>query len=343
MGSIERKLKILSIIIDMYVKTGEPVGSKAISKALNFSVSSATIRSEMAELSTLGFLEQPHTSSGRIPTAKGYRLYINKLMHIEPLSEKDKNFIYANLLEKASNPEELLQQASHLLTFMTNFTAISTKPSEKNSLIKTIQLIQASTRWAILILITTSGNFTSKSFKCQYDLNLDILRFFHGVLNQRLKGVALQSIDLQFIEKVKTSMGELQDLVSPILSVLLDCVQSALKTSIHLEGQTNLLFLPELDLESAKRTLEFLNQKENIIQLLDSKKEPIQVIIGFESEIPELRNTSMVISRYNLKDLSSGVIGVIGPTRMDYAKLMAFIHYLAYTVGEFLDDLFEMS
>ena len=203
----ERKLKILAAIVETYVKTGEPVGSKALCEALDCSVSSATIRNEMADLSEMGLLEQPHTSAGRIPSHAGYRLYIDKLMEQKPLSEEEQRFIDGSLSASADNPEHLLEDASQVLAELTSYAAISTTPSDEEATVRHLQFVQTGRRTAMVVLLTSSGILKNKIFRCDYDLSPDILRVFHKLLNEKIAGIPVASITPAYIQTLAASLG----------------------------------------------------------------------------------------------------------------------------------------
>lgn len=335
----ERKLKILATIIDIHVKTGEPVGSKAVCDALDISISSATVRNEMASLVEAGLLEQPHTSSGRIPSSQGYRLYINELMKPKPIPKQEQHIIYANLSDNISSPSELLSNAAIILASMSKFVAISTSPIDSQSYISNIQLVQTGQVSAMLVIAFTPSDVVSRSFRCKFDLNSELLNVFNIVLNKRFVGVKLYDIDEDFIRKVALDLGELAILMSPVLAAVHQAVKKTLKKKILLEGQTNLLFLPGLNIDSVRQTLDFLNHKDKLIKLLDSEDSDIKVLVGFEMDQPELIDTSIILSRYRLDGRYAGTIGILGPTRMDYAKLISSIKYLSKIVGELLEQM----
>jgi len=203
-----RKLKILQAVIEAYIQTGEPVGSKALCELLDVSVSSATIRNEMASLSELGLLEQPHTSAGRIPTQFGYRLYINELMKPKPLSDEEMRYIDRYLSEYADDPDLLLEKAAEMLAEMTKYAAISTTPTNRDATIQRIQLVQTGPHTAMLVLTTSTGAVKSKLFRTNYLLNSDILRMFSNVLNEKMGSVHLLNVTPDFIKSTAFSIED---------------------------------------------------------------------------------------------------------------------------------------
>lgn len=337
----ERKLKILAAIVDAYVRTGEPVGSKALCEALDFSVSSATIRNEMAELVELGLLEQPHTSAGRVPSHLGYRLYINRLMNRQSISEEEQRFIDGNLSASADDPEHLLEEASQVLADMTKYAAVTTTPSDEEATVRHLQFVQTGRRSAMVVLMTSSGIIKNRLFRCDYDLTPEVLRVFHRMLNEKLTGLPVASITPAFIQTMAVSMGELTMLMPSVLMAVLEAARESLEADVCMDGQTNLLFLPEFEADSARRILEFLNRRDAIVRLLNSQESGIQVLVGRESEQPELIDSSIVVARYTLGGKDAGAIGIVGPTRMNYAKIMAKLEYLASSVGQLLNEILD--
>ena len=339
----ERKLKILSAIVETFVKTGEPVGSKALCEALDFSVSSATIRNEMADLAEMGLLEQPHTSAGRVPSHLGYRLYINRLMNRKPLSDEEQRYIDGTLLESADDPEKLLSDTSQLLAGMTKLAAVTTTPSDENATVRHIQFVQTGKRTAMLVMMTSTGLVKNKMFRCDYDLTPEILRIFHGILNEKFQNLPLAAITPALVQTMAASLGEMTMLMPSVLMATLEAANEARDTELCLGGQTNLLFLPEFDAATAKRMMEFLNRRSDFVKLLNSQSDNLSVLIGRESGRPELVDSSLVVAKYRIGKKESGVIGVIGPTRMDYAKMIPSLEYLAQSVGRLLSNLLDIE
>ena len=338
-----RKLKILQAVIEAYIQTGEPVGSKALCELLDVSVSSATIRNEMASLSELGLLEQPHTSAGRIPTQFGYRLYINELMKPKPLSDEEMRYIDGYLSEYADDPDLLLEKAAEMLAEMTKYAAISTTPTNRDATIQRIQLVQTGPHTAMLVLTTSTGAVKSKLFRTNYLLNSDILRMFSNVLNEKMGSVHLLNVTPDFIKSTAFSIGELSLMMAPVFVALGQACREVLKTNVLLEGRTTLLYLPEYEVDSVKRLLHFLEQRGELAKLVGAQKEKLGVLIGGESNQPEMIDTSVVLVRYSMGRQTRGTLGVIGPTRMDYPKIVSNLQYLAQSVGGMLSEIMDVG
>ena len=333
----ERKLRVLAAIVDAYVKTGEPVGSKVL--AADLGVSSATVRNEMADLVEIGLLEQPHTSAGRIPSQKGYRLYIDRIMNRRPISEEEQRYLDGLLFSSAYDQQKLLEGVSQVLAGLTRFAAVSTAPSGRKADIRALQFVQTSRRTAMLILLTSAGTMNHQVFRCEFDLSPEILRVFFRVLNEKLAGVPVAAVTPAFIQTLAASLGELTVLMSSALMALLEAAQESVETEVRLNGQMNLLFHPEFERGNARRVMDFLERPQDLAQLLLQPQQEVRVMIGEETHHPELRDSSIIIAQYAIDGEKAGAIGLIGPTRMDYAGLIAKMEYLSRTVGRRLTEL----
>ncbi len=337
-----RKETILAAIVKAYVQTGEPVGSKVLAEQLG--VSSATVRNEMAGLSQLGLLEQPHTSAGRIPTHLGYRYYIDYLMQPSPLPEAEQRYLDGLLLTDAYEPERLLENVSQILADLTKFAALSTPPPVAGSVIRGVQFVQTSRRTAMAILMMSSGAVKNRMFRCDFDLTQDMMRIFFRVLNERLAGLPVTSLTPAFVQSLGVSLGELAPLISSALVALLEIAQDSMQAQIRLNGQTNLLFYPEFSHGNVRPVMDFLESRQELSRLLfrtPPHGSHVYALIGEETQRPELVQSSLLAVRYAVEGKEAGIIGVLGPTRMDYPFLMARLEYLAASVGKLLTDLLQ--
>ena len=335
----ERKQKILAAIIDAYIRTGEPVGSKALAEMLDHAVSSATIRNEMAELSAMGYLEQPHTSAGRIPTAPAFRLYIDKLMRRRPLSEEVRRDIDDMLEGSASDPERLIGEASQALAAATGCAAVTTTPSEEGAAIRRIEVLRVSPRSAALLLMTNSGVLRSRVCRFDFDMESSALEALANALEDNFAGRALTSVGLPQVQGLLVSLGEHGLACAPALTAFYDLVQESAEAEVMLTGQLNLLQHPDYELERARSLLGFLARRELLADMLASHPGGLRVVLGSESLRPELDGSSIIVTRYSLGDKADGSIGIIGPLRMDYAAAIPRLEYFAKTIGRLLNEL----
>jgi len=333
----KRKQNILASIVNGYIRTGEPIGSKSISEQIG--ASSATVRNEMADLTTLGLLEQPHTSAGRVPSARGYREYVDRLMEPKALSDGERYSLDAMLMKGAFDPERLLRGAAHTLSASTRYLALSTSPSGAGARIKAVQFVQTSRRTAMLILMSSAGTMKNKVFHCDFDLSNEIMRIFFRVINERVTGRDVAEINRAFIQSLAISFKDLALLMSPALAALLEVAQETMQTEVALSGQMNLLYYPEYKLGGARRVMDFVENQEALQTVLTGKRNSTQIRIGPENEAEALMESAVVASRYSVGGKDAGAVAVIGPMRMDYADVAAKTAYIADRVGEMLTQI----
>lgn len=340
----DRKLKILTAVIDNYVQYAEPVSSKVLCNLMDHAVSSATIRNELAELTELGFLEQPHTSAGRVPSHLGYRLYINKLMTQTHLSKKAKDYIDSKLDIHTSDPEVLLRNVAHLLANLTNFAVISTNIATFKSCIRNIQLVQISSYTAMIIVTTSLGIIKKQVFRCEFLLTSEMLNEFNTILNKKFIGVLLSDITPAFIQTAAVSLGQVAFMMSDVLNALFEISKQASKIDFHFDGQTNLLLIPEFNQQSAIKLMNFFIYAENINDLfLFPENNKTHVFIGQENPHKELNQSSIIITKYIVNDENYGALGIVGPTRMNYANLIANLEYISSLLGKVLNKILSFE
>ena len=338
-----RKQKILAAVIELYIATGEPVGSKSLCETLDFNVSSATVRNEMSDLSALGLLEQPHTSAGRVPTEKGYRMYVDRLMEPRGITPEEKRYLDSLILPSAYDPEKLLDGVARILASMTKYAAVSTTPSGESALVRAIQLVQTSRRTAMAILMTSAGTMKSRVFHCDFDLTPEILRVFFRMLNEKLIGVPVSSITPAFIQSLAASLGDMAMMASSALLAVADAARESMQSEVCLNGEVNLLFYPEFGQEEIRRILDFLSHPDELCRLLARRDNDTRVLIGGESRRPELRDSSVVVSRYSVGGKDAGAIAIIGPMRMNYSRIISSMKYLSGSVGRMLTELMDLD
>lgn len=339
----QRQQKILAAVIELYISTGDPVGSKSLCETLDFNVSSATVRNEMGNLSELGLLEQPHTSAGRVPTEKGYRVYIDRLMRRPGITGDEKRYIDSLILPSAYDPEKLLDGVAKVLASMTKFAAVSTTPSGESAVIRAVQLVQTSRRTAMVILMTSAGTMKSRVFHCDFDITPEILRVFFRMLNEKLIGVPVSSVTPAYIQSLAASMGEMAMMISSALMAVADAAQESMQSEVCLNGEINLLFYPEFGQEELRRIMDFLSRPTDLCRLLSQPRDDVRVILGEESRRPELRDSSVIVSRYSVGGRDAGAIAIIGPMRMNYGRIISRIEYLSGSVGRMLTELMDLE
>lgn len=344
MEMTERKEKILAAIVEKYIQTGEPVGSKSLVDSLGVSVSSATIRNEMADLIEMGYLEQPHTSAGRIPSGKGYRYYVENLMTNYDMPANEKNLINSKLRDAAGEPHSVLEKAGSILAELTNCAAVSTTPADEEAVVKRVELVPIGTRTAMVVMLTSSGILKTKVCRTDSEITLDIAENFYNIVKQNFLGKPASGITIARIQTLALSLGEKAFTMTPMLVAIADLAAMTERTELLLEGQSNLLSHKEFE-TNAFELMEFLRRAEPLNRIFSTHSEnkdgKPNILIGKENLFRELQNSTVIFSKYSIGGHESGTLGIIGPTRVDYARLIPSLKYLTDVVGIILSDNME--
>ena len=320
----ERKLKILHAIIQNYLETGEPVGSRTISKYTDLNLSSATIRNEMADLEEMGYIIQPHTSAGRIPSDKGYRLYVDMLMEEK---EQELNEMQDQMLDKADKMDQLLKQAAKVLATNTNYATMVSTPMNNSNKIKFIQLSMVDEEQVIAVIVLGGNVIKNKIINIDEPISNENLLKLNMLLNTTLNGMSIEEINLGLIARLKEQAG----IHSQVVGYVLDAVADAIHVDdmeIYTSGATNIFKYPELsDNQSAQEIISAFEEKQQLSELVtqtlaQDENTGIQVYIGDETPVQTMRDCSVVTATYELGDGMKGTIGIIGPKRMDYEHVL---------------------
>ena len=337
----ERKTKILDAIIRNYLATGEPVGSRTISKYSDLNLSSATIRNEMSDLEELGYIIQPHTSAGRIPSDKGYRFYVDHLMQEK---EREVSEMKEFVIEKTEKMEQVLRQVAKLLANNTNYATLVSAPSYHKNKIKFIQLSAVDENQLLAVIVMNNNIVKNQMIELTESLDNETLLKLNILLNTSLNGLALTEINLATIARLKEQAGIHSSIVSDVLDALAQTFSEEEDLQIYTSGATNILKYPELTAsESAAKLLSAFEEKEELVSLvtesLSDEETGIQVYIGNEAPIQTMKDCSVVTATYDLGEGVKGTIGIVGPKRMDYENVM---HNLK-TLKSQLDGIFNKS
>ena len=337
----ERKTKILDAIIRNYLATGEPVGSRTISKYSDLNLSSATIRNEMSDLEELGYIIQPHTSAGRIPSDKGYRFYVDHLMQEK---EREVSEMKEFVIEKTEKMEQVLRQVAKLLANNTNYATLVSAPSYNKNKIKFIQLSAVDENQLLAVIVMNNNIVKNQMIELTESLDNETLLKLNILLNTSLNGLALTEINLATIARLKEQAGIHSSIVSDVLDALAQTFSEEEDLQIYTSGATNILKYPELTAsESPAKLLSAFEEKEELVSLvtesLSDEETGIQVYIGNEAPIQTMKDCSVVTATYDLGEGVKGTIGIVGPKRMDYENVM---HNLK-TLKSQLDGIFNKS
>lgn len=335
-----RKQKVLCAIVESYIATGEPVGSRALAEHFGMAVSSATLRNEMAALSDMGYLDQPHTSAGRVPSHLGFRFYIDRLMNKKPLSEDEKQDIDALFRDAEPNPSAVLEEAGQRLADKTGCAAISTTPTTVGGGTAHIELIPAGRKLYLLVFITSAGLVKHRICRIDFELSHETAHRFVHLINDRIQAVSIQDITPAFIQTLAAGLGEYALSFSPVIFALYELAREACAGELIVEGQNNLLLHNEL-LQAARELLGLLNRGDELLSLLSSGVDTSNVLLGKELQKNELSAVGIIVTRYRFGKDAGGAIGIIGPARIDYAKIIPYLEYLAQGLGRLLSEAYD--
>ncbi len=337
-----RKCRILAAIIETYIETGEPVGSKVLAEMLGNCVSSATIRNDMMALTAAGYLEQPHTSAGRLPTAKALRLYIDELMDRRPLTLQDRVDINALLAHAAGDATRLLEDVCRALADITGLAAVASRPDQVGTCISRIDVMQMSPRNMAVVLVQDNGFIRTRMCRCQRDIPSKVTVALGEYMSRRFLGEPLTAVTVTAMQDILLELGEAGLAVAPILSAFYELALECANSKVSLAGQMNLLRHPDYTPQQARTLTDFLSQQQNLAEWLDSHcpLEGVQIILGDECH-PALSGSALILASYSLGGRGQGTVGIIGPQRMNYAEVIPRIEYIAGSVGMLLGELFE--
>ena len=330
----ERKKKILRAIVDNYIRTAEPVGSKLISQMPGMDFSPATIRNEMADLTALGLLEQPHTSAGRVPSPAGYRLYVDELMQDYRLSVDETKSINQAMELKMQQFDKMMAAVGKMVSQMTNLPAYAMASRSAAVTVKRFDLILAEAGSFILVVMMSDHSVHNKLIRLPVEMSEADLKLLSAVLNASLTEIPADEITPDVLARVTRSAGEAASLVPVIVDYVLDLLREQ-HSEVYMTGQAKLLAQPEYrDIDKAQELLATLD--EDVISNLPatlSQSGKTQVLVGPENVAKELKDTSVVVTKFDIGDGMQGMIGVVGPTRMDYAQITARLSYFAENLG----------
>ena len=329
----ERKKQILRAIVDSYIRTAEPVGSKTISQLPGMDFSPATIRNELADPTSMGLLEQPHTSAGRVPSAAGYRLYVDELMQNYRLSMDETKTINQAMEVKMQEVDKMISQVGKLVSKMTDLPAYAVAARSSQRTVKRFDLILAETGSFILVVMLSDNQVQNKLIRLPLDVSQEDLRLLSAVLNASLTELTADEITPELLAKVTRSAAGAASLVPVIVDYTVELLKKT-HSEVYMTGQAKLLGQPEYhDVEKAQEVLTSLD--EDVISNLPAtlSSGTTQILVGPENVAKELKDSSVVITKFDIGDGMQGMIGVVGPTRMDYAKITARLSYFAENLG----------
>lgn len=340
----ERKLKILQAIISDFVSTAEPVGSRSLSKKYNLGISPATIRNEMADLEDMGLLTHPHTSAGRVPSQKAYRLYVDGMMNKSELPEMQKKVISDSLIDNFAALEKTIENATKILSNITNLTAFAISPQKSEDVIKMINILPLDEDRVVLMIVAESGKVSNTTLKVDRGYNEDMLSILSKTMTYNYRGHTLtQALKIDIISDFESDMDAIGMLAHKLVPNFLKTIEEMLNVDFYMDGLTNIFSIPEYnDLHKAKAFMELVNNKKDLIKTICDRDGGTIITIGEENNLEELKDYSLITATYQVGDKYVGKLGVIGPTRMKYEEITSVIEYLTDNISNLYkleDDL----
>lgn len=341
MDATSRKSKILCYVVEQYIHTGEPIGSKQLLEHTGLKVSSATVRNDMAALAEAGLLHQPHTSAGRVPTQEGYRQYLDTAATpIEP-PLKEKTLAFKQIALSADDPEHILDSAAKVLSQMCGCACVATTPPPEAVQIAKIRIVQTGRQTAMTVLVTSSGMIKYRLFRCDYMLTHELVKVFERLLNEHLTGLAPEEITPAFVQSMAAGFGELAMLMPTVLSAVMEQCSEINCMDVRKHGESNLLFCNDFQLEDLRGIIKLLGAHEHLAHLLLRADMNQGALLGTETKLPELYKCAVLSKRYMVASQPSGAIGLVAPLRNDYRKNIGRLEYVSSIVGKLINGLLE--
>ncbi|WP_100406739.1 heat-inducible transcriptional repressor HrcA [Bacillus solitudinis] len=340
----ERQLSILHAIVDDYIRSAEPVGSRSISKRDDITFSPATIRNDMADLEDLGFLEKPHSSAGRIPSQKGYRYYVDHLLLPHHLTDKEEADIRSLFTERMQEIEEVIQQSARILSNMTSYISIVLGPEMFETKLRNIQIIPLSKNSAILILVTDTGHVENQTIQIPDSIEAGDLERIVNILNERLMGVPLFQLRMKLKKEIRDVMRAHVNNYEQVLSSLSNSFDIGKSEKVFYSGKMNLLTQPEFrDIDKVRVLLNMLEEEQTMNQILRAQKHGVQVKIGEENNLEAFDHCSMITASYSIGGKHMGTIGILGPTRMEYQRVIGVVDSVSKDLTKLLTSLYQQG
>ena len=325
----DRKKQVLQAVIEEYINTAEPVSSATILEKYGLNCSSATIRNDMSELEHDGYLEKPHTSAGRVPSVKGYRFYVDELLNDENITLEEIQYIKENLQTKVNEIEDLTKITTNTISEMTHYTTVAIGPDSSSNIIKDIKFILLGERLLMAVILTENGAVKETIIKYDEDISQRQVNDLNMTFNNKLRGKALEKIDKPMEEYIISTMENQANVIRPIIQQMNKAIEETNK--IYLEGTSKVFDFPEFEkIDTAKNFLSILDTKKEMVEILNSGlAKDINVYIGDENENKELKDLSIITFKHKVGNKDMGTIGIIGPKRMNYSKVISIMKYIS--------------
>ncbi|RBW70494.1 heat-inducible transcriptional repressor HrcA [Bacillus taeanensis] len=338
----DRQLLILQLLTDDYIRSAEPIGSRTISKREDVTFSSATIRNELADLEEMGFLEKTHSSSGRIPSEKGYRFYVDHLLSPSTLSGEDVESIKRLFTEKLYEVEKVIQESAKILSEMTNYTSIILGPEMFETRLKHLQIIPLSNGTAVVIFVTNTGHVENQTISIPEQVDRSELEKIINILNERLKNVSLIELRSKLFEEIADVLKAHIKNYQHVLTMLNESFSATKNEKVFYGGKTNILSQPEFrDVDKVRMLLNAIEQEELVYQLVRAQAPGIEVKIGQENHLQEVKNCSIITASYSISGKHMGSIAMLGPTRMEYRRVISLLDFISKDLTKLLTERYQ--
>lgn len=344
MSLSQRKKQILQAVITEYIKTAEPVGSRTIARRYDLDLSPATIRNEMSDLEEMGYLEQPYTSSGRIPSQKGYRFYVDSLMEFKDLSANEIAWIHKIYNIKLREIDKIVQHTAKVLSAITHYTTLILGPQIQKSAFQQLQIFPLDSNKALVILTTDTGFVENKIIELPRMLSTEELFKIVEYMNRKLRGLSIDRITNSLIREMKVEMVHQMDFIEQAINLLDESFSFEKEKKVYLGGTANILNQPDFkDVSKIKKIFDVLEEETLLSKLLEeaSVEDRMQVIIGEEIKIEDMQECSLITATYRVGEKTIGSIGVLGPTRMDYSKVITIVEHITEELNGILNDIYR--
>jgi heat-inducible transcriptional repressor len=339
----DRKKLILKASVDTYIEKCEPIGSKYLVDYYNIGLSPATIRNTMNELEQLGLLEQPYTSAGRIPSSLGYRVYVDNLMQSYRLTSneiKEIREINEHLNIKISSLDKIIEQAAKLMSVLTSLMSVSMTPKIISVKIIKFEILYIDSNNFLLVIITSVNIAKTKHVYNKTEMSPEVLARLSTILNDNLVNIDISTVSLPLILDIEAMMGSYSAIISPVLKIIYEAITDINNAQVYIDGMVNLLKMPEYhDIEKAKNLINLIENKDSLTNLLsEAKQDELSIVIGEENSITSSGDSSLIFKTFSLGDKVMGAIGVIGPKRMDYSKIIAKLEYFSKNMADIISN-----
>jgi heat-inducible transcriptional repressor len=338
----DRQLLILQVIVDDFIRSAQPVGSRSLSKKDEISFSSATIRNEMADLEELGFIEKTHTSSGRVPSEKGYRYYVDHLLAPQTLNQQEILTLKSIFAEKIFEFEKIIQKSAKILSELTNYTSIVLGPAVSVNKLKKIQIIPLNKETAVAIFVTDTGHVENRMIHLPATINVDDLEKTVNILNERLTDVPLDELDIKIYREVAVLLQQHIQNFDLMFSMISETFKMPVNEKLFFGGKTNILSQPDFhDLTKIRSLLNMIEHEEWVSELIRKKSAGINVQIGRENNNLAMENCSLITATYSVGAEKLGTIAILGPTRMEYSRVISLLQVLSHDLTSVLTKLYQ--